>query len=140
MKSSSIRIALLLSLFMVMSCRAQQGGPVYDKNIKVKHFEQMKYPPLARTAHVQGVAVIWANLDAQGNVVDASAISGSEILLPDCLANIKKWQFEPNAQRAIVVVYNFRMSARLAGSGPSKFVLDAPNFVTITAGVPQAEP
>ncbi len=51
-------------------------------------------------------------LDDQGKVVQAVALSGNDLLLPDCLVNAKKWRFKPNSMRAAVIVYNLRREKR----------------------------
>ena len=63
------------------------------------------------------------------------ALSGHDKLIPDCLANAKKWRFQPNAQHAAVIVYNFRMPYAACKSETlvSFSMLQAPNFVTVKA-------
>jgi hypothetical protein len=75
-------------------------------------------------------------LNDEGKVVEATAVSGNDILIPDCLANAKKWRFRPNAKKTVVIVYNFRMTYAVSKSGCSQFMLQAPNFATITSCVP----
>ena len=86
-------------LLMIGACSclmAQQpgsdDGTVLDDTIKPLHFEELKYAPLARQARLEGIVVVWATLDSQGNVASAVAISGSKGLidLSHCLDNAKK--------------------------------------------------
>lgn len=74
-----------------------------------------------------------ARLDIVGKVIEATALSGSQYLIPETVANAKKWQFQPNSRKAVVVVYNFKLSQgrRKFPSGFSE--LEARNLVTITA-------
>lgn len=118
------------------SLQAQQNETLYDKDIKVVDFVELSYPPLGRTAHIEGVVVVRVRLDDHGEVLNAVAISGSDILIPDCLANVKKWRFRPNAQNAAVIVYNFRMIAGTSVSEISQFSFQRPNLATITADLP----
>ena len=67
--------------------------------------------------------------------MNASAVSGSGALIPDTLANLKRWRFRPNAQRAVVVVHNFEFPCpglNYESKDQRQFVLEAPNFATIT--------
>ncbi len=105
---------------------------VSDKDMKVVDFEEMSYPTLGRTARIQGVVVVRVDLDSHGKVLEAVAISGAQAFIPECLANAKKWQFEPNAQKAAVIVYNFRLSDGISKSGCDHFMLEPPNLATIT--------
>lgn len=112
---------------------------ISDKEVKLVDFEDMTYPTLARTAHVEGVVVVRASLDGQGRIVQAEPVSGNDVLIPDTIANAKKWRFQPNARKAVVIVYNFRMTDALSKSGCSHFMLNPPNFATITSCVPDVQ-
>jgi TonB family protein len=109
-----------------------QDTPIGDEDIKVRDFESLKYPALALQTSYQGVVVVRVKLDDDGKVSAAVAISGHKLLIPDCLANVKKWRFQPNSRHAAVIVYNFRLShAAQCKSAGSFFTIEAPNFVTI---------
>ncbi len=110
--------------------RSQRGGTVSDMDMKVLHYEELRYPTLAKSASIQGVVVVQVKLDDKGNVVEAAAISGNPALIgtADCLANAKKWRFQPSAQKTAVIVYNFR----LVFGAPDQFIFQPPNFATIT--------
>jgi periplasmic protein TonB len=56
---------------------------------------QPSYPMVARTAHVDGVVVIDAIIDEQGNVVEAHAVSGPGLLIPAALKAVIQWKYEP---------------------------------------------
>jgi TonB family protein len=113
---------------------AQQDATVKDSDMTVSEFEDIGYPPLARQTLTQGVVVVRVRLDKDGKVIDAVALSGSEFLTDASVANAKKWRFQPNAQRAAIIVYNFRMPRAACSSKTvlSFSMLQAPNFVTIT--------
>jgi TonB family protein len=107
----------------------QQTDMMSDEDMEIVHFDnELKYPPLARQARVQGVVVVQVKLDDKGKVVDAAAVSGAGILIPACLANAKNWHFRPNSQKAAIIVYNFK----LVINDPGQFILQPPNFVTVT--------
>ena len=92
----------------------------------------MNYPPLALQTRVQGMVVVLLKLDNEGVVVEASALSGSDLLVQACLGSAKKWKFKPNVHHKVIVVYNFRLSSALGcESKSSLFTLDTPNFVNV---------
>ena len=122
----------LLVIAPFIQIEAQQNVVITDDDMKVVTFEDMKYTALGRTARVQGIVVVRAKLDDQGKVVDAVAISGNQVFVPDCIANARRWRFRPNAQRAAIIVYNFRLSDGISNSGCDHFMLEPPNFATIT--------
>jgi protein TonB len=53
------------------------------------------YPPLARQTHMQGVVIIDAILDEQGNVVEAKVSSGPPLLIQSALEAVRRWKYEP---------------------------------------------
>jgi periplasmic protein TonB len=56
---------------------------------------QPSYPPIARTAHMEGVVVIDAIIDDHGDVVEARAVSGPGLLMPAALKAVIQWKYEP---------------------------------------------
>ena len=73
MKTYVLAIALLVSPLCLL---AQQDQTIQDKDINVVEFNQLKYPPLAQAARIEGVAVIRVKLDSNGKVTDTEVISG----------------------------------------------------------------
>jgi outer membrane biosynthesis protein TonB len=136
--------ALIPSLLFIGVCSwlmAQQEGrnegPVYDNAIKPVHVEELEYPRLAEMARVRGVVVVKAKLDSEGKVISSLAVSGNEVLIPACIANSMKWRFQPNAENAAVIIYNFDFDDRACESYskcPSQFTFRKPNIATITTG------
>jgi protein TonB len=53
------------------------------------------YPPVARTAHVEGTVVIDAVIDKNGNVVSEHAVSGPGLLVSSALDAVKQWKYQP---------------------------------------------
>jgi TonB family protein len=131
-----MRILFWVALLVMMSCNslvAQQDGTISDKSTRVVDFEPLSYPPVARSAKIQGV-VVKVKLDDQGKVIDAVAISGADLLVHASVENAKKWRFEPNSPSAAVLVYNFQIEGVCHGNGdPSQSIFHWPNYVTITA-------
>ncbi len=67
-------------------------------------------------------------------MVSASAISGSKSLIPDCLANLQRWKFQPNPQKTAVVVYEFKLDEGACHEKASSyFVLKHKNFAVMAA-------
>jgi TonB family protein len=125
-------IVYLLTVNSPVPVQAQQDATISDKEVKVVGYESLKYPALALQTSYQGVVVVRVKLDDSGKVIETAAISGHELLIPDCLANARKWRFQPNAHHAAVIVYRFQLSfAAKCQSEGSFFTLETPNFVTI---------
>lgn len=116
-------------LKLVVSRQAE----VSDQDIAVLNYEPLKYSQIAKTARVEGVVVVRVKLDAAGRVREANALSGTPMLIPDCLANAKKWRFRANAEGAAIIAYNFKLVNMEFGSATSQFIFEPPNFVTILA-------
>src|SRR5260370_162857 len=132
MKSITITTVLSVGLLVICpSVSAQPNETVKDKDIHVTHYEEMNYPALGRTARVDGVVVVQVKLDSEGRVEDADAISGNDVLVPDTLANVKKWRFPPNAQKTAVVVYNFTLEGGCYQ--PDTFTLEGRNLAVVVA-------
>ena len=53
------------------------------------------YPPVARDAGVQGVVIIEAGIDSQGNVVTAHVLRGQPLLDQAALDAVRQWTFRP---------------------------------------------
>ena len=135
--------ALFLAIMLIVAPRtfvqAQQDDFVKDDDINVADFEDLRYYPLAQKAGIQGVVVVRARLDDQGHVLDAVAISGHELLVRDCLDNLKKWRFRPNTLKSVIVVYNFTLLDGRCKSASSVFSLRGGNSVSIVGCVPTTQ-
>ena len=90
------------------------GGRVREPRLTMR--VDPTYPPLAKQTHLQGVVIIDAIVDEQGNVVEAKIVSGPPLLIQSALDAVKKWKYEPtylNDQPVPVqlnVTVNFRLS------------------------------
>jgi len=69
------------------------GGRVREPQL-VKRVEP-RYPPLALATHLQGVVVIDAVLDENGNVVEMKVVSGHPLLIDSAMAAVKLWKYQP---------------------------------------------
>ena len=74
------------------------------------------YPPLARQVHVQGIVIIDAILDEQGNVVEAKIVSGPPLLIQSAMDAVKKWKYEPTYlnDQPVPVQLNVTVTFRLS--------------------------
>jgi TonB family protein len=135
MKAWAKRVAVLTSVLAVASlglAQTRQETPILDKEIKVVDWAELKYPLPAHWARSEGAVVVKATLDDHGQVIEATAISGSEHFVPDCLANAKKWRFEPNPQKTVVLVYVFSLDGVCHDNQLSSHtVFHRPNLLSI---------
>ena len=53
------------------------------------------YPPLARQAHIQGVVVLTAVVDKDGNIQNLQVESGHPMLAPAAIEAVKHWRYKP---------------------------------------------
>ena len=119
--SVKAKITSILTVLLLLSplgyAGAQDNATVDDKDITVLHFEDLPYPTFARAAHIEGVVVLQVTLDDKGGVARAVAISGNKALTGECIANIRKRRFQPNAKKSVVIVYDFTLKTASCGSG-----------------------
>jgi hypothetical protein len=133
-------LSILAILFVVcLHATAQEDTPANDKDIEIVHYEELNYPPLAHTAHIEGVVVVRVILNERGGVVKAVALSGHPVLIPSCVANAQKWKFQPTVKTALIV-YNFTIPDVRCGYYTGFFTFRPPNFVTVTGCPLTVEP
>jgi periplasmic protein TonB len=56
---------------------------------------QPVYPPLARTAHVQGSVLVYALINKAGTMENVHAISGHPMLVPAAIDAVSQWRYRP---------------------------------------------
>jgi periplasmic protein TonB len=54
-----------------------------------------QYPPIARTAHIQGNVVLEAEISKEGNVTNLHVISGPPLLQQAAIEAVKQWKYRP---------------------------------------------
>lgn len=54
-----------------------------------------KYPALAISGHVHGEVLIEAVINEKGDVVNARAVQGHPLLIPEALKAVMQWKYEP---------------------------------------------
>jgi TonB family protein len=74
------------------------------------------YPREAKAAKVQGLVIIEAIIDTQGNVTDARVLRGVQLLDGPALDAVRQWQFTPTLMNgvpiavAMTVTVNFKLA------------------------------
>jgi TonB family protein len=121
-------------MLLITFALAGQDQPILNEDVGILGFEVLAYPVLARATHAEGAVVVRVKVASDGKVASATAISGPKALIPDCLANAKKWHFRPEKSRDVVIVYNFKFEGLCYSSCPSSFHFSPPNVATITVG------
>jgi protein TonB len=53
------------------------------------------YPPLARSARIQGSVVLQALISKDGTIQNLRAVSGHPMLTPAAIEAVKQWRYKP---------------------------------------------
>ena len=59
------------------------------------HRVEPTYPPLARSARVQGEVILSAVIDVDGQIQNLQLVSGHPMLVPSAIEAVKKWRYKP---------------------------------------------
>jgi protein TonB len=59
------------------------------------HRVEPTYPPLARSARVQGDVVLSAVIDTNGQITNLQLVSGHPMLVPAAISAVKGWRYKP---------------------------------------------
>jgi len=129
-----LSIASVLLLGWTVHVALAQDGPIRDEEFKLQHFAPLDYPTFARTTHIQGIVTVRVDLNEDGGVVSATALSGAEALIPASVSNAKKWGFQPNKTKRAIIIYDYRIEGLCQSPCASHFVVRPPNIATITVG------
>jgi Gram-negative bacterial TonB protein C-terminal len=125
-------VAGLLLVAALSTVPAQRDATISDADVRVIDLKELKYA--GATVNAQGVVVVRVTLDKDGKVANATALSGAPILAVLSVDNVKKWRFSPNAEKAAIIVYNFRVKGFCNfGPWPSQMIFYPPNYAEITA-------
>jgi hypothetical protein len=139
-------VSSALIIFTIVSYTAwaekdQPAETINNEDITVVSFEEMNYPPLARTARREGIVALRVQFDDKGKVVSAMALSGPKMLISDSISNVEKWIFRPNAGKAAVILYDFRLIDGRCNPGRNRlFVFREPNIAEISTCVDVWQP
>jgi len=74
------------------------------------------YPPVARAARIQGVVVLAAIIDKDGNIQNLQVVSGHPMLAPAAIEAVKQWRYKPfllsgqplEVETAVTVTFQLR--------------------------------
>ena len=53
------------------------------------------YPPLARSARIQGTVVLQAMISKQGTIENLRLVSGHPMLAPAAIEAVRQWRYRP---------------------------------------------
>lgn len=56
---------------------------------------QPVYPPLARSARIQGAVVLFAVISKSGTITNLRAVSGHPMLIPAAIEAVEQWRYRP---------------------------------------------
>jgi protein TonB len=56
---------------------------------------RLEYPPAARQANIEGTVTVYANVDAEGRVTSAKALSGPMLLRQAAVESVQQWKYAP---------------------------------------------
>lgn len=111
-----------------------QDAPIRDEEFKLLRFVPLDYPVAARMKQVQGIVTVRVDLDDDGGVTSARAISGPDALFADSVSNARKWRFQPNASKRAIIIYDYRIEGLCLAPCASQFLVRPPNIATIRIG------
>jgi len=99
------RFPLALFVLAFSVCQGQTAIP--------DPLPEMRYPPIARVAHVQGDVVVSFRQTPEGGTADVRAISGPPMLQGIAVENVKAWHFAMTSEAAVQVrrvTFHFQLS------------------------------
>ena len=110
--TSSVAAAPSLSKPTPQRVRISQG---VSKSLLIYRIEPT-YPPVAREAHIQGVVVLAAIIDKDGNIQNLQVVSGHPMLAPAAIEAVKQWRYKPfllsgqplEVETAVTVTFQLR--------------------------------
>ena len=56
---------------------------------------QPTYPPMARTARIQGTVVLQAVISTQGTIENLRVVTGHPLLAPAAVEAVRQWRYRP---------------------------------------------
>ena len=107
------------------------------------HVESLAYPDLARDTQIQGVVDVEIEINSEGRVSSASAMSGHPLLRQPAEKNIKSWRFDTSSSdiRRLTVTYQFILELPKTYYRPeSRNLFDLPTRVAVISKLPEPQP
>jgi periplasmic protein TonB len=77
----------------------------------------LKYPKDAHRDRIQGMVILKARIDTDGNVEDVTLISGEKALAPAAMEAVKQWKYKPYLLNGQPVDAEFEISINFSLSG-----------------------
>jgi hypothetical protein len=138
----SWRVIFLVGAVGVSAFPIDQLGEtvILNEDIEVSHAERMNYPLSGRVHVVEGAVVVKLDIQKDGSVHKATAISGPRQLIDECVKNSTKWRFNRAGRGTALVVYLFQIRGLCELPCPSNFEFYPPNVVIVSMGSPLATP
>ena len=78
-----------------------------------------QYPALARAARIQGCVIIDAIIDEHGNVVNAHAVDGPQLLIPEAVRTVMLWKYEPTYLNGVAFPLRMTVTVDFLFGSPS---------------------
>jgi TonB family protein len=106
------------------SAPVRVGGDIREPK-KIRHVPPV-YPSIAQTAAVQGLVIIEAVIDQQGNVKSTKVLRSVPLLDQAAVDAVQQWQFTPTLLNGVpvevimTVTVNFSLSGAAASPGPGQ--------------------
>jgi TonB family protein len=86
---------------------ASKANPIDDD--AVRRVEPV-YPPIAKSARLEGAVIVLVTIDNEGNVLSAEALSGHPLLRDAAITAARQWKFKPAGIRVQgTITFNFMM-------------------------------
>jgi TonB family protein len=122
-------------MFSLLACGAISlfAFAATSKPICVVSMNIPKYPPLARTARIQGPVILKITINEKGEVADVAIVSGHPMLSDAAITSVKTWRFETPVDGKSVemlATYKYILDAGNAGSC-SDFKFESPATVEV---------
>jgi|SRR5882672_4687489 len=126
---------LLLVLTLAGSTLANSADTVQRR---VQTMDVPRYPPLATVANVAGTVSLSIEVDAEGQVTKATALSGHRMLQESAAENVKSWRFIKSLDgipSKVTVTYEYQIQGVVYSDQvwSPRIILDLPTKVTIIA-------
>jgi len=124
--------SILLALFTLT-------GVCHGQAVIPDHLPELKYPPIARAARVQGDVVVSFRQTPDGGTTDIRAISGPAMLQGIAVENVKAWHFPTAAEdigQVREVTFHFKLNPPedgydSDGQPATKVELDGPGSLRV---------
>jgi len=93
------QLCLMIMLLFLLGMSAAQdaivGVPSATANEHILKKIDPEYPPLAKTARIQGKVLLKVTIAKGGDVTSVKVLSGHPMLAPSAIQAVKKWQYKP---------------------------------------------